>query len=75
MIASIQAKLTGWAVAIAAALAILTGAYLKGRSDKASDQAQRQVRDTQKARKIENEISHLDDSDVDARLSKWLRDR
>lgn len=68
-------RIKGWAVAIAAALAILTGAYLKGRSDKASDHAQRQVRDVQQARKIENEISHLDDSDVDARLSKWLRDR
>lgn len=26
-------RIKGWAVAIAAALAILTGAYLKGRSD------------------------------------------
>jgi hypothetical protein len=69
------ARIKGWAVAIAAALAILTGAYFKGRSDKAADSAKERLRDIQKARKIENETSRLSDSDVDDRLSKWMRDR
>lgn len=69
------ARLKGWVVAIAAAFAVLMGAYFKGRSDKASSQVQRQVSDIQKARKIENETGRLSDSVVDARLSKWMRDR
>lgn len=67
-------RLKGWAVAVAAALAILIGAYAKGRSDKAADSTKDRLRAVNKARKIEDETSRLSDRDVDARLGRWLRD-
>ena len=72
---ALRSKLTGYAVAIAAALAILVSAYLKGRSDRKSAQTARDAQSATKARKIENEVSRLDDSAVDARLAKWMRDK
>lgn len=72
---TLRSKLTGYAVAIAAALAVLVSAYLKGRSDSKSAQTARDAQSATKARKIENEVSRLDDSAVDARLAKWMRDK
>ncbi|WP_313027905.1 hypothetical protein [Brucella sp.] len=74
-LAIIKARMTGYAVAIAAALAVLVSAYLKGRSDSKSVQTARDAQSATKARKIENEVSRLDDSAVDARLAKWMRDK
>lgn len=67
-------RLKSWCAAIVAALAILAGAYAKGRSDKAADTTKDRLRAVNKARKIEDETSRLSDRDVDARLGKWLRD-
>jgi len=72
---ALRSKLTGYAVAIAAALAVLVSAYLKGRSDSKAAQTVRDAQSATKARKIENEVSRLDDSAVDARLAKWMRDK
>lgn len=72
---ALRSKLTGYAVAIAAALAVLVSVYLKGRSDSKTAQTERDAQSATKARKIENEVSRLDDSAVDARLAKWMRDK
>lgn len=72
---ALRSKLTGYAVAIVAALAVLVTAYLKGRSDSKTAQTVRDAQSATKARKIENEVSRLDDSAVDARLAKWMRDK
>lgn len=72
---ALRSKLTGYAVAILAALAFLVGAYLKGRSDNKTAQTARDAQSATKARKIENEVSRLNDSAVDARLAKWMRDK
>ncbi|MEJ5079813.1 hypothetical protein [Ochrobactrum sp. MYb379] len=72
---TLRSRLTGYAVAIAAALAVLVGAYIKGRSDSKSAQTARDAQSATKARKIENEVSRLDDSAVDARLAQWVRDK
>ena len=74
-LATIKARMTAYAVAIAAALTVLIGAYLKGRSDSKTAQTARDAQSATKARKIENEVSRLDDSAVDARLAKWMRDK
>ena len=71
--ATIKARLVGYAVAIAAALAILFGAYVKGRQDKTADTAAERLRTANKARKIEDEISKR--PDVDDALSRWMRDK
>ncbi|MFK4821840.1 hypothetical protein ACI0FS_16805 [Ochrobactrum quorumnocens] len=72
---ALHSKLTGYAVAIAAALTVLVNAYLKGRSDSKTAQTARDAGSVTKARKIENEVGRLDDSAVDARLAKWMRDK
>ncbi|ASV84100.1 hypothetical protein CES85_4892 [Ochrobactrum quorumnocens] len=72
---ALRSKLTGYAVAIAAALTVLVNAYLKGRSDSKTAQTARDAGSVTKARKIENEVGRLDDSAVDARLAKWMRDK
>ena len=71
---TLRSKITGWAVAIAAALAILAGAYLKGRADNATSATAERLKATNKARKIEDETSKLGGGDVDAALSRWMRD-
>lgn len=68
-------KLKGWAVAIAAAFAILAGAYLKGRSDNATSATGERLKAVNQARKIEYETSKLGGSDIDAALSRWMRDK
>lgn len=72
---SLRSKLTGYAFALSAALAVLISAYLKGRSDSKTAQTARDAQSATKARKIENEVSRLYDSAVDARLAKWMRDK
>ena len=71
----LTSKIKGWAVAIAAALAILIGAYLKGRADNATTATAYRLKAANKARKIEYETSKLGGSDIDARLDEWLRDK
>lgn len=74
-LATMKARMTAYAVALSAALAVLVGAYLKGRFDSKTAQTARDAQSATKARKIENEVSRLDDSAVDARLAKWMRDK
>ena len=74
-LATIKARMTGYAVALSAALAVRVSADLKGRSDSKTAQTGREAQSATKARKIENEVSRLDDSAVDARLAKWMRDK
>ncbi|MDH0368992.1 hypothetical protein [Brucella anthropi] len=71
---SLRSKITGWAMAFAAALAILAGAYLKGRADNATSATADRLKAAKKARKIEDETSKLGGGDVDAALSRWMRD-
>lgn len=71
---TLRTKITGWAVAIAAALAILAGVYLKGRADNATSTTADRLKAANKARKIEDETSKLGGGDVDAALSRWMRD-
>ncbi|WP_171379651.1 MULTISPECIES: hypothetical protein [Brucella] len=49
-----KARMTAYAVALSAALAVLVGAYLKGRFDSKTAQTARDAQSATKARKIEN---------------------
>lgn len=71
----LTSKLAGIAATVVTIIGLLAVVYGKGRTDAAKEQTEARLRDVQQARKIENEVSRLDDRDVDARLSKWLRDR
>lgn len=72
-LASIWTRITGYAVAIGATLAILFAAYSKGKSDAASKRAERRLKSIKKAREIENEVDRLGDDAVDRELDRWMR--
>lgn len=72
--ASIWSRVTGYAVAIGAALAILFVAYSKGKSDAAAKTTERRLKELNKARKVEHEVDRLGDDDVHRDLGRWLRD-
>lgn len=73
-LASIWSRVTGYAVAIGAALAILFAAYSKGKSDAAAKTTERRLKELNKARKVEHEVDRLGDDDVHRDLGRWLRD-
>lgn len=72
--ASIWSRVTGYAVAIGAALAILFAAYSKGKSDAAAKTTERRLKELNKAREVEHEVDRLGDDDVHRDLGRWLRD-
>lgn len=71
--ASIWSRVTGYAVAIGAALAILFAAYSKGKSDVAAKTTERRLKEINKAREIENEVDRLGDDALDRELDRWMR--
>jgi len=75
IVSGLWSRFSGYAVAIAAALAILFGVYRKGGADAAARQAQTRLNEINKARKVEHEIDRLGGDDIDRRLSKWVRDQ
>jgi hypothetical protein len=71
-------KLQGWLIAAGAVVALLVGAYIKGRGD-AADKAKTKtledrVKSVEKAKEVENEIRKMSPSDIDRRLDKYMRD-
>lgn len=72
--ASIWSRVTGYAVSIGAALAILFAAYTKGKSDAAAKTTERRLKEINKAREVEHEVDRLGDDDVHRDLGRWLRD-
>lgn len=68
------ANIKAWLIAVGAAIAVLIGAYLKGRADNKAADTNDRLKAVNKARKIEDETSRLSDSDVDGAIDKWLRD-
>ena len=76
-ITALPGKLKLWISIAGAVIVAVAVAYVRGRSagSDAADAAQAKRRQAamKKAREIENEVSGLSDSDLDKRLSRWLR--
>lgn len=72
-LASIWSRVTGYAIAIGAALAMLFAAYSKGRQDASAKRAEKRLNEIKKAREIENEVDRLGDDAVDRELDRWMR--
>lgn len=70
---SIWSRVTGYAIAIGATLAILFAAYSKGKQDAASKRAEQRLKSISKAREIENEVDRLGDDALDRELDRWMR--
>lgn len=71
-------KVYGYVIAGGAVLALLAGIYIKGREDAKSKievkQVQKNLKDLQEANKIDENTRSMSESDVDSKLSKWMRD-
>lgn len=72
-------KLTGWAAAIGAVIAVLAAAYFKGRREGSQNAKQKQAEADAKAvktaRKVEDDVRKSSDADIDDKLSRWMRDK
>lgn len=77
MISAHWSRFAGYVAALGALLALIVGAFLKGRSDGKAIMAEEQERHRREAieakRKLDSEIDDLGPADVDQRLSRWLR--
>lgn len=73
-LSSIWSRITGYAVAVAAVLAVLFAAYRKGGQDAAARTTERRLKELNKAREVEHEVDRRSDDDVHRDLGRWLRD-
>lgn len=76
MIAALWSRFAGYIAALGTLLAILVGAFLKGRADGKAIMAEEQERHRREAiaakRKLDSEIDDLGHADLDSRLKPWL---
>lgn len=76
-LAAIWSRFAGYIAALGALLAIIIGAFLKGRSDGKAIMAEERERHRREAieakRKIDSEIDDLAPADLDQRMSRWVR--
>jgi hypothetical protein len=77
MIAAIWGRFAGYIAALGALLAVILGAFLKGRSDGKAVMAEEQERHRREAlaakRKSDSEIDDLDSGSVEQRFDRWVR--
>lgn len=77
MISALWSRFAGYIGALGALLALIIGAFLKGRSDGKAIMAEEQERHRREAieakRKLDSEIDDLGPADLDQRLSRWVR--
>lgn len=74
----LTSKIGKYVAAVGAALALLAGVYLKGRSDSKQSiqeaEARQLAEDTAKAKEINEKVSGMSDSELDVNLNRWMRD-
>lgn len=72
-------KITGWAAAIGAVIAVLAAAYFKGRHEGFTSakqkQAEAEAKAAKTARKVEDDVRKSSDTAIDDRISRWMRDK
>lgn len=78
MISALWSRFAGYIAALGALLALIVGAFLKGRSDGEAIMANERERHRREAiaakRKIDSEIDDLAPADLDQRMSRWVRE-
>lgn len=78
MISALWSRFAGYIAALGALLALIAGAFLKGRSDGKAIMAEERERHRREAltakRKIDSEIDDLPEGELDKRLGRWVRD-
>ncbi len=77
MISALWSRFAGYIAALGALLALIVGAFLKGRSDGKAIMAEERERHRREAieakRKSDSEIDDLAPADLDSRLKPWVR--
>jgi hypothetical protein len=77
LLSGLWSRFAGYVVALGALLAILVGAFLKGRSDGKAVMREEQERHRREAitkkRKLDDEIDDLAPADLDQRMGRWVR--
>ena len=77
MISALWSRFAGYIAALGALLALIVGAFLKGRSDGKAIMAEERERHRREAieakRTIDSEIDDLAPADLDQRMSRWVR--
>lgn len=77
MISALWSRFAGYVAALGALLALIVGAFLKGRSDGKAIMAEEQERHRREAieakRKLDSEIDDLGHADLDRDFARWLR--
>ncbi len=77
MIAALWTRFAGYIAALGALLAIIVGAFLKGRSDGKAIMAEERERHRREAieakRKSDSEIDNLGHADLDSAFNRWVR--
>lgn len=71
---AITSRVAGYLAAIGIAASILLAAYNKGRTDAKANQNADNLKAIRTAREVEDEVNGLGASDIDRRLSRWMRD-
>lgn len=78
-IATLAAKVKGWMIGAAVAIGIVVLAYIEGRQTATQNaklkQADENLNAIKTARSVENEVAGYDPAKLDARLSRWVRDK
>lgn len=76
MISALWSRFAGYIAALGALLALIVGAFLKGRSDGKAIMAEERERHRREAiearRKRDSEIDNLAPADLDSRLRPWV---
>lgn len=76
-LASLWSRAAGYVAALGALVAILFGAWLKGRAEGMATMREEQERHRREAltrkRKLDSEIDNLGPADRDQRVARWVR--
>lgn len=77
IISALWARFAGYIAALGTLLAIIVGAFLKGRADGKAVMAEEQERHRREAieakRKLDSEIDDYSHADVDSAFTRWVR--
>lgn len=74
LLTTLWGKIDKYLIAVGAALGIILGAYLKGKSDQKNTQKNRELDTLREGKKIDEEVNRMPITDIDRNLKRWMRD-
>ena len=74
LLSLVWGKVNKYLVAIGAALGIILGAYLKGKSDQKNLEKNKELDTLREGKKIDEKVNRMSISDIDSNLKRWMRD-